>query len=290
MIWITGSNGMLGSHLADKLKTAGIPFISSDMEIDITDRSSVESFCRGKGLKWVVICSAYTAVDQAEDERDKAFAVNAAGVGIIAETFKGSGVKIISFSTDYVFPGNKRDGFSEDDKTGPESVYGESKLEGERILTSVYDKYFIFRISWLYGPYGKNFVRTMQNLFGQRDELSVVNDQFGSPTYTGELSDFIVELIRSDSDSYGIYHFSGEGMTNWHEFASEIYRLSLKYGLISKEIKINPVDSSQYPAKAKRPAYSYMLKDKLIKTFGYSPEDWRVTLESYIGSISHPGK
>ncbi len=147
------------------------------------------------------------------------------------------------------------------------SVYGNSKLSGEKKLISICDKYFIFRISWLYGPYGKNFVHTMLTLFEQREELNVVNDQYGSPTYTGELADFVVQLIKDDSDKYGVYHFSGEGMTNWHEFASEIYRLAVKYGITERKVTINPVDSSKYPQKAKRPAYSYMLKDKLYSTF-----------------------
>lgn len=282
MIWITGSRGMLGRHLADKLEKAGIAFTASDMEIDITDKDAVDSFCSGKNFRWILICSAYTAVDLAEDEKDKAFAVNALGVKNIVETNKNSGAKIINFSTDYVFSGDKKNGFTEDDKTGPSGVYGASKLEGERILSSLYDKYFIFRISWLYGPHGKNFVHTMQSLFSQRDTLTVVNDQFGSPTYTGELADFIIGLIRSDSDRYGIYHFSGEGMTSWHEFAAEIYRLSVKYGITGKDVTINPVDSSMYPARAKRPAFSYMIKDKLCDTFGYRPKEWRVTLDEYI--------
>jgi len=289
MIWLTGSKGMLGSHVAEKLQTAGISFVSSDMDVDITDISAVESFCKGRSFKWVIICSAYTAVDLAEDEKEKAFAVNARGVKNIAEICRESDAKIINFSTDYVFGGDKLNGFSENDKTGPTGVYGTSKLEGEILLSSLYEKYFIFRISWLYGPHGKNFVHTMQNLFTQRDEINVVNDQFGSPTYTGELADFIIELIKSDSDKYGIYHYSGEGITNWYEFTLEIYRLSLKYGIIKKDIKINPVDSSQYPVKAKRPAHSYMLKDKLFNTFNYRPADWKAALEEYIASEKQAG-
>lgn len=285
MIWITGGKGMLGRHLAEKLEQAGMDFRATDIDLDITDRNAVKAFCGSGNFRWIVICSAYTAVDMAEDEREKAFAVNATGVENIAKASLHSGAKIINFSTDYVFPGAKADGYTEADGTGPEGVYGASKLEGERLLASLYEKYFIFRISWLYGPHGKNFVHTMLSLFNQRGELKVVNDQFGSPTYTGELSDFIVNLIQSDSDRYGIYHFSGEGMTDWHEFASEIYRLSAKYGITKRDVKIHPVDSSQYPAKAKRPAYSYLLKDKLFATFGYRPAPWRVTLEEYISSI-----
>jgi len=285
MIWITGGSGMLGRHIAEKCKESGIDFISTDLDLDITDKTAVSQFCGKHSIQWIINCSAYTAVDLAEDEKEKAFAVNADGIRNIAEACKGSGIKIIHFSTDYVFPGNKPEGYLEDDSAGPSGVYGASKLAGENYLTSMYDKYFIFRISWLYGPYGKNFVHTMLNLFKERDELNVVNDQFGSPTYTGELAGFIVKLIGSGSDRYGIYHYSGEGMTNWYEFACEIYRLAVKHGLTDRQVKINPVDSSMYPAKAKRPEYSYMLKDKLYDTFGCRPGPWEETLEEYLSSM-----
>jgi len=287
MIWLTGANGMLGKHIAEKLKTAGIQHISTDLDVDITDETAVTDFCSKNSFKWIINCSAYTAVDLAEDESEKAFAVNSAGVKNIADAANVCGAKIIHFSTDYVFPGTLPGGYSEDNETGPSGVYGASKLAGEKNLTDTYDKYFIFRISWLYGPHGKNFVHTMLNLFKERDELNVVSDQSGSPTYTGELADFIVNLIKSDSGKYGVYHFSGEGETSWHHFAEEIYRLAVKYNLTKREVKINPVDSSQYPAKAKRPMYSYMLKDKLFNTFNYRPGDWRVTLNEYIKNKSN---
>lgn len=286
MVWIPGGSGMLGRHIAEKFSSAGIDFIQTDLDLDLTDKKAVSGFCTKQGFSWIVNCSAYTAVDLAEDEKEKAFAVNADCIKNLAEVCNGTDIKIVHFSTDYVFPGNKAEGYLEDDSTGPSGVYGASKLAGENNLASMYDKYFIFRISWLYGPYGKNFVHTMLNLFKEREELNVVNDQFGSPTYTGELADFIVRLVKSGPEQYGIYHFSGEGMTDWNEFASEIYRLAVKYRLTEKVVKIHPVDSSMYPQKAKRPAYSYMLKDKLYNTFRYRPKHWKETLEEYIKLIS----
>jgi len=285
MIWIPGCTGMLGRHICKKLSVAGIPHVATDVEIDITDPVAVSDFINRNKISWIINCSAYTAVDLAEDEKDKAFAVNADGVKNLAVAAKIKGVKLLHFSTDYVFPGLKESGYDEEDETGPSSVYGASKLAGEYEIISAYEKHFIFRISWLYGPYGKNFVHTMLNLFKERDELNVVNDQYGSPTYTGELADFILQLIMDVSDKYGVYHFSGEGKTNWHEFASEIYRLALTYGITDRKVLINPVDSSKYPQKAKRPAYSYMLKDKLYGTFGYRSKNWKETLEEYIKSI-----
>lgn len=285
MIWIPGCSGMLGRHICEKLSVAGMPHIATDHETNITDLSAVSDFINRNKISWIINSSAYTAVDLAEDEKERAFAVNSDGVRNITAGARVNNSKIIHFSTDYVFPGMKKSGYIENDETQPSSVYGASKLAGEYEITSAYEKYFIFRISWLYGPYGKNFVHTMLNLFNERDELNVVNDQHGSPTYTGELSDFIVQLVKADSEKYGIYHFSGEGMTDWHEFASEIYRLALKYGITERKVLINPVDSSKYPQKAKRPEYSYMLKDKLNSTFGYRPKDWKETLEEYIKSI-----
>lgn len=290
MIWITGCAGMLGKHITEKLAAAGIPHISTDLDVDITDSSAVSDFISRNKLSWIINCSAYTAVDLAEDEKDKAFAVNADGVKNLAAAAKANGGRLIHFSTDYVFPGVKESGYSEEDKTGPLSVYGASKLAGEYEIVALYDRHFIFRISWLYGPYGKNFVHTMLNLFEQRDELNVVNDQYGSPTYTGELADFIVRLVNEDSEKYGVYHFSGEGITNWHEFASEIYRLASQYGKTERKLRINPVDSSKYPQKAKRPLFSYMLKDKLYATFSCRPENWKAALEKFIMTISNERK
>jgi len=285
VIWVTGSYGMLGRHISERLSFAGIPHVSTDINLDITEPSSVSDFVEKNKFSWIINCSAYTAVDLAEDEKEKAFAVNSDGVRNLASAAKLSGSKIIHFSTDYVFPGLEKNGYSEEDETAPESVYGDSKLSGESEIISSCEKFFIFRISWLYGPYGKNFVHTMLNLFNQRDELNVVDDQYGSPTYTGELAEFIVKLVQNDSDNYGVYHFSGEGITNWFEFASEIYRLSVKYEMIKKKVIINPVDSAKYPQRAKRPAHSYMLKDKLFNSFGYRPKGWRETIEEYIKSV-----
>lgn len=285
MVWLAGAEGMLGKHIAEKLNAAGISFIATDLDVDITSDSAVYNFTGKNNFKWIINCSAYTAVDMAEDEKDKAFAVNADGAKNLAGAAKACGAKLVHFSTDYVFPGLEEKGYMEEDETGPVSVYGKSKLAGEKLLASSSANYFIFRISWLYGPYGKNFVDTILNLFDQKDELNVVSDQYGSPTYTGELAEFIVKLIQEGSDKYGVYHFSGEGMTNWFEFASEIYRLALKFGITNRKININPVGSSMYPQKAKRPEYSYMLKDKLFNTFGFRPGKWESTLDEYIKSV-----
>lgn len=295
MIWITGGKGMLGRHVAEKAAAEGLPFAATDLDLDIADAGAVAAFARDKAPRWIINCASYTQVDRAEDERDAAFAANAEGIGNLGEAAVATGARIVHLSTDYVFPGEKPDGYAEEDGTGPLSVYGASKLEGEERLRATCAGHFIFRISWLYGPHGRNFVHTMLGLFMERDEVSVVDDQFGSPTYTGELAEFIVGLVRSSSERFGTYHFSGEGMTSWHGFAVEINRLARQHGIIGREVKIIPVDSSAYPAKAKRPAFSYLRKDKIGEVFGFRPRDWRMTLEGYIREMASlsgrgPGK
>ena len=282
MVWITGSKGMLGQELLLLFEKKSIPYLSSDIEVDITDIEAVEEFIKNKKISWIINCSAYTAVDQAEDEKEKAFSINGNGAKNLAVTAEKKGAKLIHFSTDYVFNGTKQDGYVEDDAVNPINVYGMSKLEGERQIAANCIRYFIFRISWLYGAYGKNFVHTMLTLFSTKDEINVVNDQYGSPTHTGELADFIGSLVESDSDKYGIYNFSGEGKTTWYDFACAIYSIGRDNGLIEKDTVINPVDSSSFPTKAKRPEYSYLLKNKLGIMFDYKPADWHETLEKYL--------
>lgn len=286
MVWITGSKGMLGQELLQLFEKQSIPCLSSDIEVDITDIRAVEEFVKDNNISWIINCSAYTAVDMAEDETEKAFSINGSGVENLAVAAEKTGAKIIHFSTDYVFNGTKHSGYIEDDVVNPVNAYGASKLEGERQITSNCSRHFIFRISWLYGAYGNNFVHTMLNLLSSKDEINVVNDQYGSPTYTGELADFIRLIVESDSGKYGIYNFSGEGKTTWYYFARAVYSIGRDNGLIGKDTVINPVDSSSFPTKAKRPAYSYLLKDKLYKTFKYRPAEWKDTLEKYIKKLN----
>jgi len=285
MIWVTGSRGMLGKDITGVLNKRGIPFVESDIEIDLTSKISVLSFVKDRNIDWIINCAAYTAVDAAEDERKKAFSVNSDVLMNLVDAAIVNDSRIIHFSTDYVYDGNKKSGYSEDDPTGPAGAYGASKLAGEIILRENYERYFIFRISWLYGFYGKNFVSTMLNLFNQKDEINVVNDQYGSPTNTFELASFIAHIIKTDPKNYGVYNFSGEGITTWYEFAREIYTRARMYGILNKDVAIHPISSSQYPTKARRPEYSYMLKEKLFNTFSYKPANWKETLDMYIKEL-----
>ncbi len=286
MIWLTGCKGMLGREISLQIQKENLSFIETDMDLDITSKDEVVSFITDKRINWIINCAGYTAVDMAEDEQSAAFKINADSMLNLINAAELTGAKIIHFSTDYVFDGKKTSPYKEDDLVSPINIYGESKLAAENYLKESYDKYFVFRISWLYGKHGKNFVHTMLNLMKEKDVLSVVNDQHGSPTFTGELAAFIVRLIKDESDKYGIYHFSGEGETSWFEFTQEINSAAKHAGIINRDVQIKPVDSSHYPTKAKRPEYSYMSKEKLASELGFKPACWKETLQLYIRSLS----
>jgi len=286
MIWLVGNKGMLGTHLAEMLEKKNVSYVGTDVELDITDDKQLQDFVSGRSFSHIINCAAYNAVDNAEDDAHAAFRLNGAALKHLSEAANAIGACLIHFSSDYVFDGTRQAGYAEDDPPGPLSLYGASKLEGEKNVMRLCERYFLFRISWLYGPHGKNFVHTMLRLFDEKDTLNVVDDQFGSPTYTNELAGFVSDLAASGNTQFGLYHFSGEGVASWYEFAAEIYRLARKYNIASKAVVINPVDSSHYPTKAKRPAYSYMKKDKLVQSFGFRPRNWRKSLEAYIQSLS----
>ena len=288
MIWLIGNRGMLGSDVEDLLKTRSVPYVSSDIDIDITDYKTLRDFAASKGIGWIINCSAYTAVDAAEDERDKAFSINADGAHNIARVAEDSGATLIHVSTDYVFDGEKTGPYLEDDKTNPLGAYGQSKLAGERKIISAMDRYFIIRTAWLYGAKGNNFVRTMLRLFGERDEVRVVADQWGSPTYTKDLAEALISAATHNSTRFGIYHFTNEGRTNWHEFAMEIYSLARRSDRINREVRIIPITTSEYPPKTRRPKNSYLSKEKIRRELGVECRNWRKALEEFI-LTSPPG-
>jgi len=287
MIWLIGNRGMLGSDVDAALKAAGLRYCVSDMDVDIRDIDTLRGFAQGKGIRWIVNCAAYTAVDQAEEEADRAFGINAEGVRNIAIVSREIDATLVHVSTDYVFSGDKDGVYTESDETGPMGVYGRSKLEGELYIAKNLDKYFILRIAWLYGKHGKNFVYTMLRLFGERDEVRVVADQWGSPTWSKDVADVIVKIIAGGSNHYGIYHYTNEGRANWFEFACEIYHLAKEYGIVNREVRILPIRTDEYPTKAKRPGNSYLSKKKVKKVFGVPVPDWKISLKEYISIIAN---
>jgi len=282
MIWIVGNKGMLGSDVQSLLQTHNYPLVMSDRDVDITDVKQLEEFTRDKRIDWIINCAAYTAVDHAEEDEKSAYSINSAGAGNIANISERLGAKLIHFSTDYVFDGSGEGPYRENDETNPKSVYGNSKLQGENLIKSATENFFIIRISWLFGRNGNNFVNTMLKLFNSRDEVNVVNDQRGSPTCTIDTAELVKIIIDNNHTNYGIYHFSSIGNISWYDFACEIYRISSELKLIKSGTSINPVNSESFPVKAVRPVNSLLDKSKIISGFDISIRDWRDCLREYL--------
>lgn len=291
MIWLIGNKGMLGNDIERLLKERGLTYCASDKEIDITDYKVLEKFGKDKKIKWVINCAGYTKVDKAEEEIDEAFRINKDGVRNIALFSAKRQIRLIHISTDYVFDGRQEGGavvYREDDKTDPINIYGKSKLAGEEEIKKILEEYFIIRTAWLYGAKGNNFVYTMLRLFKERDLVKVVEDQWGSPTYTADLAGAILKIIENDSVNYGIYHFTDEGVTNWYEFARTIYKKAKRLGLIEddKKVEIQPIKTEDYPTAARRPRYSVLSKEKIKKEFDLKIKDWDEALEDFLATLS----
>jgi dTDP-4-dehydrorhamnose reductase len=290
MIWLIGNKGMLGNDVEKLLKERGLPYWASDKEVDIGDYKALEKFGKDKKIEWIINCSGYTKVDQAEEEIDKAFRINQDGVRNIALFSAKRRIRLIHISTDYVFDGRKEEGaiaYSEDDKTNPINIYGKSKLAGEEEIKKILEEYFVIRTAWLYGLQGNNFVYTMLRLFKEKDLVKVVDDQWGSPTYTVDLAGAILKIIENDSASYGIYHFTNEGITSWYKFACTIYDKAKRIGLIgsNKKVKIQPIRNEEYPTAARRPGYSVLSKEKIKREFNLKIRDWDKALEDFLISL-----
>lgn len=280
-IWLVGAAGMLGRQLAGEFEKRGVAFFASDREVDIRHPQEVAKFVKGKPIAWIINCAAYTAVDRAEDEAEQALAINADGVENLARLAGGLGAKLIHFSTDYVFAGDRNEPYCEADEPRPLSQYGWSKHQGELRLRAGCSAYFIFRISWLYGVHGPNFVHTMLKLFREREVVRVVDDQVGSPTYAATLAANIAGLVRSGSDRFGIYHYCDEGAISWFDFAVAIHELALASGMIDRKILIEPIPTSAYPTRAMRPLRSVMDSGKVKRELGFQVRPWRANLEDF---------
>ena len=297
-IFVTGVAGQLGHDVMNELEKRGYEGIGSDVapeytgiqdgsavtkmpyvSLDITNKEAVEQTLEQIQPDVVVHCAAWTAVDMAEDDDkvEKVRAVNAGGTENIALVCKKLDCKMVYISTDYVFDGEGTRPWEPEDERHPLNVYGQTKYEGELAVQNTLEKYFIVRISWVFGVNGKNFIKTMLNLGKTHDHLTVVNDQFGSPTYTYDLARLLVDMVLTDK--YGIYHATNEGICNWYEFACEIFRQA------GMKVDVAPVPASQYPTKAKRPENSRMSKDKLTENGFDRLPSWRDALERYLKEI-----
>ena len=277
-VLVTGVKGQLGYDVVKELEKRGMEAVGVDIEeMDITDEGSVEKVIGEAAPDAVIHCAAYTAVDAAEDNVELCRKVNADGPRNIANMCKKLDIPMIQISTDYVFDGMGEQVWQPDDKREPVSVYGQTKYEGELAVQNTLEKYFIVRIAWVFGVNGKNFVKTMINLGKTRDKLTVVCDQFGSPTYTYDLAKLLVDMIQTDK--YGVYHATNEGFCSWYEFACEIFKQA---GI---QVEVAPVTSDQYPTKAKRPFNSRMSKDKLEENGFERLPEWKDALSRYLKEI-----
>jgi len=274
-ILVTGASGQLGSDICAVLEKRGIECLGTGhRDLDITDRSAVAERVAGYGPDAVIHCAAYTAVDRAEDEPEACWAVNADGTRNVALACQKAGAKMLYISTDYVFSGEKDGFYQTTDGALPQNVYGRSKLAGELAVQSLLECWFIVRISWAFGKNGSNFVRTMLRLAETREEINVVCDQIGSPTYTADLAPLLCDMVMTEK--YGVYHATNEGECSWADFAGEIFRNS------GREVAVNRVTADQYPARAVRPLNSRMSKQSLSEAGFARLPAWQDALARYL--------
>ena len=286
MVWLIGCKGMLGTEIARQLKNSNIDYIGTDIDVDITKLEVLEDFAnKNPKIDWIINCSAYTAVDKAEDDKDFANLLNNIGPKNISSVAKKINAKMIHISTDYVFDGTGNIPYTEDMDVKPIGVYGQTKADGEKSVIDSGCEYYIFRTAWLYGYDGKNFVYTMLKLMESKQELSVVSDQKGTPTFAGDLANCVIKTITSKNQiPCGIYHCTDLGEITWYDFACEIYKQGKATGKLSNECKINTCSSDEFPTKAKRPAYSVLSKEKIQQALGITLPMWNESLNVFMNS------
>lgn len=278
MIIVTGAKGQLGSDVCKRLKKENRSFIGIDKdELDITDKKAVEDFFEKIKAEALIHCAAYVAVDKAEDEKELCMKVNAEGTKNLAESCHKHKIKMLYVSTDYVFSGEGEEEFEPDAKKAPLNTYGLSKLRGEEAVSEILDRYFIVRTSWVFGEKNTNFIATMLKLSLTRDEISVVNDQIGSPTYSKDLAALLCQMIKSEK--YGIYHGTNEGFCSWYELAEKTFLVA------GKAVNVKPVTSDAFPTKATRPKNSRLSKGCLDKNGFTRLPSWENAVERYLNNI-----
>ena len=273
-IIVFGASGQLGHCIKTVVEQKGVNDIifPIESEANILDTDALRNVFEKYKPAYAINCAAYTAVDKAEEDADLAHQVNVIGAENLAIQCKNHNAVLIHISTDFVFKGDKATPRVETDEANPISVYGQTKLDGEKAVKAVLLQHFTIRTGWLYSEYGNNFVKTMLKLGAERDELKIIADQVGTPTYAIDLAGFILHIIEVNSKAYGIYHYSNEGVTSWFDFARAIFDIS------STQVKAIPIRTDEYPTKATRPAYSVMDKSKIKQTFSIEIPYWRDSL------------
>ena len=274
-ILVTGSTGQLGSDVVKELLKRGYSTLSPNRsEFNLCSEDSIRNYILNSNCEAIVHCAAYTQVHKAEDEKDLCIKINTTATKHIVKCAKILDIPMIYISTDYVFDGTKDGEYTENDETNPINIYGESKLAGEKYVQEILDKYYIVRTSWVFNINGKNFIETMLRLSKANNQLSIVNDQIGSPTYTKDLSRLLVDML--ETSKYGLYHATNEGYCSWYEFANTIFKLA------NINIDIKAINSNEYASRAKRPLNSKLSKDKLIE-YGFKPlPHWEDALKDYL--------
>jgi dTDP-4-dehydrorhamnose reductase len=286
-ILVTGAYGQLGNEV--RILSANYPeynFMFTDVDsLDITDKNELIDFVTGNDIRYIINCAAYTAVDKAEDDSELCEKINATAVKNLGLAAAEAGAGIIHVSTDYVFDGTSCRPYTEDMPTKPCSVYGKTKLKGEKNLLKACPNAIIIRTAWLYSPFGNNFVKTMIKLGSERESLNVIFDQVGTPTYALDLADAILkamdQTIDTEHDKGGVYHFSNEGVCSWYDFTIKIHEIA---GI--KTCKVNPIETKDYPTKAARPHYSVLNKSKIKQTFNITIPHWEASLKECIKELS----
>lgn len=284
-ILITGADGQLGSEL-QRIAPSGVTIKAGDWrELDITDRASVLAACADFQPDWLINCAAYTQVDQAEQEPEKAAQINAEGAGNLAHAAAAQGFRMIQVSTDFIFDGLKSSPYLVSDDPAPRSVYGETKLNGElNVLREASDQAIIVRTAWVYSAFGNNFVKTMLQLMADRPALGIVADQVGTPSWAHNLADVIWKMVETDAAS-GIYHWTDAGVASWYDFAVAIQEEAMQLGLLEKQIPIDPIRTEDYPTPAARPAYSVLDKTSTLAALKIRGEHWRSALRDMLKDL-----
>lgn len=286
MIWIVGDKGMLGSEVRREFKKTGLAFVGSDRDVDFLSPQAIEAFAGSNDITAIVNCAAYTAVDKAEDEPELCARLNIEGPENLAKLADKINARLIHISTDYVFDGNSTKPYREDDPVNPIGVYGRTKAEGEKAIFATFPKAVVLRTAWLYGEFGNNFVYTMLKLMRKKDEIGVVADQRGTPTWAKDLAKSILALLNNHEGKCGIYHFTDEGDISWYDFAVKIYEEGKKLGILEQNCRIVPLTTDQYPAKVQRPRYSVLSKEKIRREFSVTVPTWEESVGNFIGEIS----
>lgn len=280
-VLVTGSNGQLATCIKELINDdPNFQFVFKDIpELDITNKDQLLTIFNENNFSWCINCAAYTNVDQAEANKDIAYAVNQKGAYYLAQMCKKHNANLIHISTDFVFNGESNRPYTENVSTDPIGVYGDSKLAGEKVVENTLESFYIIRTSWLYSEHGHNFLKTMLKLSETRDELNVIYDQVGTPTYAKDLASFILKLLDLKHHNFGIYHYSNEGVTSWYDFSKEIFALS------NRKMVVNPIKTEDYKTLASRPHFSVLDKTKTKNTFNIQIPYWRDSLKTAISKI-----